>query len=312
MQTGETTMLKTTDRAARRPTTDDSAVDLRPIDPGDAERVAEIIHAAFAAIHDRHRFARDFPTLEAAAELAGNFIAHPSIWGVVAEHEGRIIGSNFVDERGPVRGVGPITVDPEAQQRGVGRRLMEAVLERSAGAAGVRLLQDSFNVKSLGLYASLGLRVTDPVALMRGRPQTGIPRGYDVRPMTEADLEEAASLHLEANGFERTSELRDALETPGFEPFVAVRDGRIVAYATTLTFFPAAHAVAVSTQAMAALVTGAIAAGDAPASFLLPTRQHELFRWALEAGLSIVKPMTYMAIGQAHRPQGAWIPSVLY
>jgi GNAT superfamily N-acetyltransferase len=282
------------------------------MEAGDADAVAEIVYEAFAAIHDRHRFSRDFPTLEAAADLAGNFIAHPSVWGVVAEHEGRVIGSNFVDERGPVRGVGPITVDPRTQRRGVGRRLMQAVLERSAGAAGVRLLQDSFNVQSLGLYASLGFRVTDPVALMGGRPRTGVPPGCDVRPMTEADLEESAALHLEAHGFERTSELRDALEVPGFEPFVAIRDGHIAAYATTLTFFPAAHAVAVSAQAMAALITGAIAVGDSPASFLLPTRQHELFRWALEAGLSVVKPMTYMVIGQPHQPQGAWIPSVLY
>jgi hypothetical protein len=60
---------------------------------------------------------------------------------------------------------------------------------------------------------------------------------------------------------------------------VATRDKRVVAYATTLTFFPAAHAVAETEQDMSALIAGAVAAGEAPASFLLPTRQHELFRW---------------------------------
>jgi hypothetical protein len=39
---------------------------------------------------------------------------------VVAEIDGRVVGSNFLDERGPVRGVGPITVDPAAQGRGSG------------------------------------------------------------------------------------------------------------------------------------------------------------------------------------------------
>ena len=62
---------------------------------------------------------------------------------------------------------------------------------------------------------------------------------------------------------------------------------------------------------MAALIAGALAASDAPASFLLPTRQHELFRWCLQAGLRTVKPMTYMVTGE-HRPRGAWIPSLLY
>lgn len=291
----------------------DSTITLRAVAPDDADAVARIVYDAFAAIHDRHRFPRDFPTLEAADELVGNFIAHPSIWGVVAEHEGRVIGSNFVDERGPVRGVGPITVDPDSQQRGVGRQLMAAALDRSAGAAGVRLLQDSFNVQTLGLYASLGFRATEPVVVMGGRPQpTAIGQGFDVRPMTERDLEQAAALHVEVHGFERTAELRDALEAPGLEPYVATSDGDVVAYATTLTFFPAAHAVGRSAPAMAALIAGTIAAGEAPASFLLPVRQHELFSWALEAGLRVVKPMTYMVIGQPHDPQGSWIPSVLY
>jgi ribosomal protein S18 acetylase RimI-like enzyme len=290
----------------------DKTITLRPVEPDDADTVARILYEAFAVIHDRHRFPRDFPTLEAADQLAGSFIAHPSIWGVVAEHEGRIIGSNFVDERGPVRGVGPITVDPQSQKRGVGRQLMVAALERSANAPGVRLLQDSFNVQSLGLYASLGFRATEPVVVMGGTPAADTPAGFDVRPMTEQDIEPAAALHQDVHGFDRTRELRDALEGPAFEPFVATSDGELVAYATTLSFFPAAHAVARSAEAMAALIAGTLSAGDAPASFLLPVRQHEVFSWALEAGLRVVKPMTYMVIGQPHQPQGVWIPSVLY
>lgn len=289
----------------------DSTITLRAVAPDDADTVARIVYEAFAAVHDHHRFPRDFPTLEAADALVGSFIAHPSIWGVVAEHDGVVIGSNFVDERGPVRGVGPITVDPRSQRRGVGRQLMAAAIDRSAGAAGVRLLQDSFNVQTLGLYASLGFRATEPVVVMAGRPQA-MKIGFQVRPMTEGDVEQAAALHVEVHGFERTAELRDALVAPGLEPYVATSDGAVVAYATTLTFFPAAHAVARSAPAMAALIAGTIADGEAPASFLLPVRQHELFSWALEAGLRVVKPMTYMVIGQPHDPQGYWIPSVLY
>ena len=307
LKAGETTA----DGASPDAATEDS-VELRQVRADDAERAAEVIYEAFASIHDRHRFPRDFPSLEAARELAGGFIAHPSIWGVVAEQRGAIVGSNFVDERGPVRGVGPITVDPATQTRGIGRLLMSAALERSQDAAGIRLLQDSFNVHSLGLYASLGFTVTDPVALMSGRPTGPVPRDYEVRQMTEADLDESARLHVDIHGFERRSELGDALLAPQLSPFVATRGGEVVAYSTTLTFFPAAHAVAASDEAMTALITGAIQSSEAPASFLLPTRQTELFRWALAAGLRVVKPMTYMVIGQAHRPRGPWIPSVLY
>jgi hypothetical protein len=40
--------------------------------------------------------------------------------GIVAESDDKIIGSNFVDERGLIIGLGPITIDPSAQNRGVG------------------------------------------------------------------------------------------------------------------------------------------------------------------------------------------------
>jgi hypothetical protein len=82
---------------------------LRPIRPADADAAARIVHVAFAGIHDHHRFPRDFPTPESAAGLVGAFAAHPAIYGVVAERGGRVVGSNFLDERGRVRGVGPIT-----------------------------------------------------------------------------------------------------------------------------------------------------------------------------------------------------------
>jgi predicted N-acetyltransferase YhbS len=288
------------------------AVDLRPIEPADRDEAARIVYDAFAGIHDHHRFARDFPTIEAAAQLTTGFIAHPSIYGVVAEIDGRIVGSNFLDERGPVRGVGPITVDPAAQGRGVGRALMQAVLDRGAGAMGIRLLQDSFNTGSLSLYGSLGFEVAEPVALMSGRPRSKGIAGVEVRPLEQRDLGEAERLHRRVHGFERSAELEDALEVPDFSPVVAIREGRIVAYAATLTFFPAAHAVAESQADMAGLIAGALAQTDESGSFLLPTRQAELFRWLLGEGLRVVKPMTYMTIGRYEAPAGGWIPSVLY
>jgi GNAT superfamily N-acetyltransferase len=99
----------------------------------------------------------------------------------VAESEGQVIGSNFLDERDPIRGVGPVTVDPLVQVRGIGRRLMEAVLERARGAVGVRLVQDSFNMLSVSLYASIGFEVKEPLLLMRGKPNGKLPSGIVVR-----------------------------------------------------------------------------------------------------------------------------------
>jgi GNAT superfamily N-acetyltransferase len=289
-----------------------AGITLRPVQPSDAEHCARIIYEAFGRLHDHHKFARDFPTLEAARQLAGMFIDHPSIWGVVADRDGQIVGSNFLDERGPIRGVGPISVDPAAQAQGVGRLLMEAVIRRGEDARGIRLLQDSFNLGSLSLYASLGFEVKEPVVVMGGRLRSAAPDPIDVRPLEASDLDACADLCRRVHGFERTGELRDALAAPPFSPMVAVRDGHLVAWATTLSFFPAACAVAETSDDMRALISGALAPDEAVASFLLPTRQADLLRWCLDEGLRAVKPMTYMSMGEYREPQGSWVPSVLY
>jgi hypothetical protein len=44
-------------------------VTLRPVEPADAADCAQIVFDAFGALHDHHRFQRDFPALEAAAAI---------------------------------------------------------------------------------------------------------------------------------------------------------------------------------------------------------------------------------------------------
>jgi predicted N-acetyltransferase YhbS len=284
-------------------------VTIREAAPEDAEACARICFDAFGAIHDHHRFPRDFPALEAATGLMATWIPHPSVWGVVAELDGRIVGSNFLDERSPIRGVGPITVDPQGQNAGVGRRLMEAVLERGEGAPGIRLLQDAFHMRSLSLYESLGFDVKEPVAVASGRPSSGPLEEVEVRALADGDLEECEALCKRVHGFERTNELRDAIQA--FRPFVAVRDGRITAYASSVAFWPMNHGVAESEEDMRALLLGAAAAVDEPIAFLVPLRS-ELFRWSLGESLRLVKPMNLMALGEYREPRGSWFPSVLY
>ena len=295
-----------TDAVSTR-TTD--GVTLRGVEPGDADGCAQILFDAFGHFHDHHRFPRDFPVPEAAMAMMGMSIPHPLIWGVVAEIDGRIVGSNFLDERDPIRGVGPITVDPGRQAAGVGRKLMEAVMERGDGAAGVRLLQDAFNMTSLALYASLGFDVKEPVAVISGKPRSGPAPGVEVRALEEGDLDECEALCKQVHGFERTNELRDSIQA--FAPFVATRDGHITAYASSVTFWPLNHGVAEREDDMTALLRGAAAAVEEPIAFLVPLRTG-LFRWCLEEGLRLQKPMNLMAVGEYREPRGSWFPSVLY
>src|SRR5713226_5602595 len=156
----------------------------------DVDDVGQILYDAFNAIADLHNFPHDFPTLEFAKLTAKQRIAHPRFYGVVAESGGAIVGSNFLDERGEVRAVGPISVDPSVHERGIGRKLMLAVIRRAHGARSVRLLQDAFNTLSMPLYASLGFDVKEPVVLIGGRLRVGPPDGVNIRSLTNDDAYE--------------------------------------------------------------------------------------------------------------------------
>ena len=104
-------------------------ISLRQPHPQEAGALDQIAFDSFRAISDKHAVPLEFPTVEAATGLIGMGIAHPAFWGVVAECDGLPVGSNFLDERDAIRGVGPVTVVPPQQGRGIGRLLMKAVLD---------------------------------------------------------------------------------------------------------------------------------------------------------------------------------------
>jgi GNAT superfamily N-acetyltransferase len=278
--------------------------------PGDVVPCGRILSDAFTDLHRRHGFPPDFPTHEIGIRVISGSMSNPSFFGVVAELDGKIVGSNFLDERDPIRAVGPISVDPAAQGHAVGRKLMEAVIERGSGAPGIRLVQEAFNTSSLPLYATLGFDPVEPLFLLSGKPRSKVPSGYEIRRLVAADLEECAALCKRVYHHERNGELRDAIAR--LSPYVAVRQGRITAYCTTPTLWPAAYAVAESEDDMRALILGVAAEKDRPIEFLMPVRQASFFRWCLSEGLRVMKPLTLMARGEYREPQGCWFPSVLY
>jgi hypothetical protein len=235
-------------------------------------------------------------------------LANPKFYSVIAEVDRRIAGSNFLDERNTIAGVGPITVDATVQNRAIGRRLMDAVHQRAAekNFAGVRLIQAGFHARSLSLYAKLGYDVREHLACMQGKPLGISIEGHVVRPAAEADVEGCNRVCREVHGHNRAGELRDAI-AQGFATIVE-HDRRITGYATIIGFF--GHVVGETNEDVKALI-GAAKEFAGP-GFLLPTRNGDLFRWCLNNGLQITQPMTLMSKGLYNEPAGAFLPSILY
>jgi GNAT superfamily N-acetyltransferase len=283
-------------------------ITLRSGTPADAEICGRICYQAFKTISEAHGFSPDFPAPQVAIGLLTWMLGHPKFYSVIAEAEGRVLGSNFLDERNCIAGVGPITVDPRVQNRAIGRRLMDAVHDRVAerNFAGVRLIQSGFHMRSLSLYAKLGYDVREHLACMQGNGLGISVEGHLVRPATEADRDACNRLCQQVHGHDRNGELCDAIVNG--TATVVEHDRRLTGYATVIGFF--GHAVAESNKDLKALI-GAAKEFAGP-GFLLPTGNGELFRWCLNNGLRIAQPLTLMSKGLYNEPAGAFLPSILY
>jgi predicted N-acetyltransferase YhbS len=285
-----------------------STVTIRAAKPEDAAASGKICYEAFHKINTEHGFPPDFPSMEATIGVLTMMFGHPGFYSVVAEEGGRIVGSNCMDERSTIAGIGPITIDPRAQNRGAGRKLMQAVLDRARerNFPGVRLVQAAFHTRSLSLYTKLGFDAREPLSVMQGPAIKKKFEGYFVRPARTEDLEACNRVCVKVHGHDRGGDLKDSIAQG--TAAVVERHGRITAYCSTLAFF--GHAVAESNPDLQALITAAEGFGGS--GILVPTRNAELFRWCLVNGLRVVEPMTLMTMGLYNEPAGAYLASISY
>ena len=274
----------------------------------DASACGAIDYEAFKAIADQHNYPPSFPSVEVATAVVSMLLSHPGFYSVVAEFDGKVVGSNFLDERSKIAGVGPITVTPSLQNGGIGRQLMEDVLNRATDSQflGVRLVQEAYHRRSLALYAKLGFDVRETLSAMQGTPIKAQIPGYAVRSGTERDAPGCNKLCMRVHGHDRAGEVGDAIKQGTLT--VAEHDGRVTGYTNGIGWFT--HAVGESNEDLKALI-GSASAYPGP-GFLLPTRNAELFRWCLEHGLFLVEQCTLMTIGLYNEPAGAYLPGVLY
>jgi predicted N-acetyltransferase YhbS len=285
-----------------------SAVVVRAATAEDAATCGQICYDAFTALNTAHGFPPDFPSPAVAEGLIASMFANPGFYSVVAEMNGRIVGSNGLDERSIIRGVGPITIHPEVQNMGVGRLLMQAVMDRARdrGAAGLRLVQAAFHNRSLSLYTSFGFDVREPLSCLQGAiREPGVP-GCQVRPAIPADEDASNALSRRVHGFDRAVELAQAILQGTAR--VVERGGRVTGYTTHLAFF--GHSTAETNLDMQALI--ASVDSFAGPGILVPSRNSALLRWCLQNGLRVVEPMTLMSAGLYNEPAGAWLPSVVF
>jgi predicted N-acetyltransferase YhbS len=274
----------------------------------DVDSCARIFYDAFESIATRHNFPVEPPSREFTRSTVSHMLANDGVVGLVAERQGSTVGSAFVDERASIVGIGPVTVDPAAQDDGIGRMLIEASLERQRRrhAPGIRLIQTAYHYRSLALYAKLGFIVREPLSVLQGAPPALSIPGRGIRPADSGDLTRCGELCERVHGHNRTRELQDAIAA-GTARVVERPDG-ISGYATGLGY--GWHAVAETNEDLIALLGSAEALVGL--GILVPCRNAELLRWCLAHGLRIVQQSTLMTAGLYNEPAGAYLPSILF
>jgi len=283
---------------------------IRTITPSDIESCGRICYEGFKSVNERHGFPAQFPSIGAGIERVRRMHTSPSTSGIVAEREGSIAGFAFLTQRDAVNAIGPIVVDPSIQTRGLGRSLMEALLEMARGADSIRLVQAGFNMQSLALYAALGFEVRDQLIVMSGRAPQNSATSHAIRKLEEGDVAECEALQMRVLGYSRVNELRDRVAEGC--AIVACGDGRIQAYLASPSRVAENHGIAGNTEALQAILCGASALTDTAVSILLPAKQTDMLRWCLRAGMRASMPMTLMSMGAYMEPKAIALPSILY
>jgi predicted N-acetyltransferase YhbS len=278
-------------------------------EPHHVDAIGRICFKAFRTIHDKHAFPRDFPTLDLAMKVISILVDREDFYGVVALIDSKPVGSNFLSLTDPVAGVGPITVDPASQTKGIGRALMEDVIDyaRRNSIQRVRLLQDSFNMSSLSLYSSLGFDVKEPVVLMQAAPAP--EPDESVRPVREADMPAIEELSKRIYKVSRSNEVASTVSID-LPAFLRTRGGQITGYLIPGFF---GHGVAETEgDALALIAQSARRIPPELARFFCPLREGNLYRNALKAGHRAIKVMNLMAMGPYEPPDKTWMPSIAY
>lgn len=285
------------------------SIELIPAEEKHLGELSRICHLAFNTLHERHRVHPDVPTEEVGGLIIGSVLKRPDYVGHVAVVNGRVVGSNFLLLADDVCGVGPITVDPTIQSRGVGRVLMQWAIDearkRRGERARVRLFQEAINTTSLSLYTSLGFCWRDSAAMMNPAPAPS--DDASVRPITMDDLKHVERLSTRHYGASRANDAARLIEME-FSGFVREREGRVVGYQIATLF---GHSSAETDEDLLALAgQTARRLPESISVIIVPMSQDSLFRRALGLGFRVAKVLNYMSLEAFEAPPGPTLPSI--
>ena len=293
------------------------SVTLRPVEERDLERAADVNFVAFYHVALAHGLPPTVTTPAESREYLRFLLAADPLGGVVAEEDGALVGVGWVHRRGPIATVGPLVVDPRAQGRGIGRQLLARCIEAAgAGVLQVRLVQDSVNTVSLGLYLRAGFRVV--ASLLECELRGGLARaaavpggGLVIRAASDADRARIVARDGRAFGAERPQAVDVYLQQG--RALVAERAAAVAAYALGIGAGPTAFLGSASADdadvllaLIARLADELLGSADA-VRLLVPSADRRLVDGLIQLGFRLFRACHYMVRGGGTAPPSNYV-----
>lgn len=198
---------------------------LRPLTADDRNIYALMLHRSFNTWYRAHGWPSDY--FRCAPEMTGIFLdiyADISPGCSIAAFDpnnGKLMGACFYHPREHHASLGVMSVSPEYFQYGVGRALVNHIIDyaESHRYAALRLVSSAMNMDSFSLYNRSGFiphgSYHDMVLPV---PVTGLQVHYPLRDMVRdavsADVDAMAALEMEVSGISRVNDYRYAIENP--------------------------------------------------------------------------------------------------
>lgn len=202
------------------------SITLRPLSDSDVAEHADLLYSSFNAWYWKHGWGKDYfgcsPQETSIFYDIYNDLTPGHSIAAFDEKSGRMLGSCFYHPRELHVSLGIMSVHPNYGGRGVGRTLVDYILEytKSHGYRSCRLVSSAINMDSFSLYNRAGFipRVTYHDMVINV-PQNGIDtadvEGEErVREAVAGDVGLMGDLEMEISGIKREIDYRYAIENP--------------------------------------------------------------------------------------------------
>jgi GNAT superfamily N-acetyltransferase len=279
----------------------------------DIPDVGRIGVEAFNDLMARHNRPLLYPDPQVGPLAATAYLSIDPERSLVATEGEKIVGSIFYRKRGETISVGPATVAPAAQFRGVGTKLFRTVIEREPNAGSMRIMQDSLNLASFELLVRIGYSLGEEVAMFT------LPAGFReeretdpaVRVARTEDFAEILAMDKRLFGSDRR---RDFEFLRRFGKILTVHSGKTLEGYLAQMPTPGRTMLgpggASSPEALRRLIVHAVGETLGELSLVLPARGSEIVKPLLETGFRLVGLSNLMYRGRWEPPAGAYAYSL--